>query len=137
MNSSDHAITDIDRRRLGSLITSAGRELGTSKSIGELEALLEDAAPVYEEGNANALIRMNSIVRVVDVDSRADHVVTLIYPDEASDSPNAASVTEPLGVALIGCRVGDVVQWADDSVTRTMYVAEILRQPEGGGLHPR
>ena len=131
MTTSDQLITDVDRRRLGSLLTtSGGRAWGTLQTVGELETLLEDARALSSEEVPESLVTMNSTVKLVDLDSGARRTVTLVYPQDADDSSSAVSVTEPLGVALLGCRVGDVVQSSDESSGGSVCVAEILFQPE-------
>lgn len=131
MTTSDQLITDVDRRRLGSLLaTSAGRAWGTLQTVGELETLLEDALALSSDEVPETLVTMNSTVRLTDLDSGARRTVTLVYPQDAGESPNSVSVTEPLGVALLGCRVGDVVQSLDEPSDKSECVAEILFQPE-------
>jgi regulator of nucleoside diphosphate kinase len=124
-------ITKSDRRRLGSLLTTReGRAWGTLQTVGELEGLLEDAAAVRTSDTPETLVTMNSTVRVVDLDSGEQRTITLVYPQETEESADAISVTDPLGVALLGCQVGDVVQSLDDSIEENLRVIELLFQPE-------
>jgi regulator of nucleoside diphosphate kinase len=73
---------------------------------------------------------MNSTVRVVDVDSGEERTVTLVYPADSGEQADEVSVTDPLGVALLGSDVGDMVQSLDDATTQHLRVAELLYQPE-------
>ena len=127
----DCLITKTDRRRLGSLLTTReGRAWGTLQTVGELESLLEDAAALSARDVPETLVTMNSTVRVVDLDSGEQRTVTLVYPQESDEAADAISVTDPLGVALLGCQVGDVVQSLDDSIEENLRVTELLFQPE-------
>jgi regulator of nucleoside diphosphate kinase len=136
MNDIKHVITDADRRRVGALlITSAGRAWGTLQTNGDLESLLEEASSVHSEDAPQTLVTMNSRVALVDLNSGRRRTVTLVYPQDYGELPNAVSVTEPLGAALFGCRVGDVIEFRDDSVDRSLRVAEVLYQPEHAGAH--
>jgi regulator of nucleoside diphosphate kinase len=128
--SSARTITDVDRRRLGTLtLTREGRAWGTTQSMGELETLLEDALPVVAADAPMTLITMNTTVKLVDVDAGSSRLVTVVYPQDADDVPNAASIVTRSGLALIGCQVGDVLQ-CPDKPGRDIRIAEIVYQPE-------
>jgi regulator of nucleoside diphosphate kinase len=43
------------------------------------------------------------------------------------------SILAPLGTALLGFRVGDVVDWQMPAGTRKLRIDEILYQPEASG----
>ena len=131
--SSDRMITDVDRRRLGTLIsTREGRAWGTTQSMGQLETLLEDATPVVTAEAPETLVTMNSTVKLVDVDSGARRFVTVVYPQDADDVPDEASIVKPLGLALIGCQAGDVLQCPGEP-DHVLRIAEIVDQPERAG----
>lgn len=124
-------VTKADRRRLGSLLaTSEGRAWGSLQTVAELDALLEDAVPIGSRDAPETLVTMNSIVRVVDFESGEERIVTLVYPADSGEWNDEVSVTDPLGVALLGCEVGDMVQSLDDATAQHLRVAEMLYQPE-------
>jgi regulator of nucleoside diphosphate kinase len=134
MSNLDHVVTKTDRRRLGSLLTTpAGRAWGTLETIGKLESLLEDATSVHRNEAPETLVTMNTTVKLVEPNSGARRTVTLVYPQDLGVFPNAVSVTDPLGVALIGCHVGDVIQSQEDASDGNLRVAEIIYQPEHAG----
>jgi regulator of nucleoside diphosphate kinase len=123
-------ITDVDRRRLGTLTsTREGRTWGTTQSMGELETLLEDALPVVAADAPETLVRMNATVEFVDVDSGARRCLTVVYPQDADDVPNAASIVKPLGLALIGRQAGDVLQCPSEP-DHDLRIAEVVYQLE-------
>ena len=133
--SSDRMITDVDRRRLGTLIsTREGRGWCTTQSMGKLEALLEDTESVVAAEAPETLITMNTTVALADVDSGFPRLLTLVYPQDADDAPDAVSVVEPLGLALIGCHVGDVLQCPGEA-GHGLRIAEVVYQPERAGAH--
>jgi regulator of nucleoside diphosphate kinase len=134
---SDRMITDVDRRRLGTLIsTREGRAWGTTQSLGQLETLLEDASPIGAADAPETLVTMNTTVKLVDVDSGARRILTVVYPQDADDVPNAASIAKPLGLALVGCQVGDVLQ-SPGEPDHDLRIAEIIYQPQRADAHHR
>lgn len=132
---SDRMITDVDRRRLGTLISNPeDRAWCTPQSIAKLEALLEEAAPVGAADAPETLVTMNTTVELTDLNSESRRHLTVVYPQDADDVPNAASVDEPLGLALIGCRLGDVLQCPGE-FGHVRRIEEIVYQPERAGAH--
>lgn len=107
----DRTITDVDRRRLGTLVsTHSGRVWCTTPSLHKLEELLEDASAVAASDVPEALVTMNATVELADDASGTRRRLTVVYPQDADDVPNGISITEPLGLALLGCQIGDVLQ---------------------------
>jgi regulator of nucleoside diphosphate kinase len=135
MTSARCFLTDADRCRLGNLLTSReGRAWGTQQLRAELYSVLEEATPIAPYDAPETLVTMNTTVELVDLESRARRVVTLVYPQDVDVVSDSVSVFEPLGVALIGCQEGDVVQCPEEHRSRPMRVARIVRQPEHAGL---
>ena len=61
---------------------------------------------------------------------------TLVYPDEADINEGKLSVLAPLGTALLGMRVGDIVEFEAPAGTRRLKIERVLYQPEAAGdLH--
>jgi regulator of nucleoside diphosphate kinase len=102
--------------------------------MGQLETLLEDASPVVAAEAPETLVTMNTTVKLVDVDSGARRLLTVVYPQDADDAPNAASIVKPWGLALIGCQAGDVLQCPGEP-RHDLRIAEIVYQPERAGPH--
>ena len=130
---SERMITDIDRCRLGSLISAPSTQAwGTAASRFDLEAVLEDSEPVMAAEAPGTLVTMNTTVELEDLNSGSRRIVTVVYPPNADDAPNTVSVVEPLGLAILGCRLGDVVQCPGE-LDHRLRIAEIVYQPERAG----
>jgi regulator of nucleoside diphosphate kinase len=80
---------------------------------------------------------MNSTVRLRDLDSGEVETYTLVYPNEADAEENRISVLAPIGTAIIGYRVGDVIKWPVPGGFVRLRVEEILYQPERAGAPDR
>jgi regulator of nucleoside diphosphate kinase len=90
--------------------TRSGRVWFTAQSLHKLEELLEDAWAVAASEVPETVVTMNATAELADDTSGALRRVTVVYPQDAEDVPDGASVTDPLGIALLGCQVGDVLQ---------------------------
>ncbi len=60
-------------------------------------------------------------------------IYTLVFPNEADIEQNRISILAPVGMALLGYKVDDTVEWhVPDGLSR-LKVKEILYQPEASG----
>ena len=73
---------------------------------------------------------MNSRVRVRDLGSEKETPYSLVFPSDADSNQNKISILAPLGSALFGYRIGDVIEWKVPAGLRRIRVDEILYQPE-------
>jgi regulator of nucleoside diphosphate kinase len=90
--------------------------------------ILVDSACVPKE-----VITMNSTVSVTDTESGEQMTYTLVFPYAANIAENKLSILAPLGMALIGYRKGDLIEWSVPSGVRKIKVNEIIYQPEAAG----
>ena len=127
-------ISDFDRKRLMQLIAGSSKSKNLDKEhLVELEKELKRGI-VFEPRNIpKDLITMNSKVRFKDLDSREEMTYTLVFPGKADISNNKISILAPIGTALIGYRVGDIIEWKVPAGLKRLKVGEILYQPESAG----
>ena len=88
----------------------------------------------------NDVITMNSVaqVQVTDADgSRQEHELTLVFPRDADADAHRVSILAPVGSALLGLRVGDVIDWPmPGGRSARLQVLAVRYQPEAAGeLH--
>jgi len=79
------------------------------------------------------VITMNSKVIISDTESGEKTTYTLVFPSAANISENKLSIMAPLGMALLGYRTGDIIEWPVPSGVRKLKVDEIIYQPEAAG----
>lgn len=123
-------ITEEDAKKLRRLI--AGRRGGRSSDLEYLDMLeqeLDRAEIVEEEAIPRDVVTMNSEVRLKDLDSGETRVYRLIFPTQTR-TENSVSVLAPIGTAMLGYGVGDVIEWRVPKGIRRLKVLEVLSQPE-------
>ena len=76
------------------------------------------------------VVTMNSMIRVRNPDSHEVFTFTLSWPDDADAGNGRINVLAPLGMALLGCSVGQQVEWPVHGEIRRFCVEEVLFQPE-------
>ena len=95
--------------------------------IEELEKLLKNAEVVVEDEVNLDKINVGCIVKVYDVDFDEEMEFKLVGSTEANSLENKISNESPVGHALIGKRVGDVVDVETQSGVIQYKVLDIKR----------
>jgi regulator of nucleoside diphosphate kinase len=127
-------ITTFDLDRLTDLI-EAYRNSGHQKKIpiDILEKELERAEIVDPKKVPTDVITMNSTACLKDLNTGEEIIWSLVFPKDANTEENRISVMAPIGMALLGYRVGDVIEWEVPGGLRKLKVIQTLYQPEACG----
>jgi regulator of nucleoside diphosphate kinase len=124
-------MTEDDLWRLAQLIECALRFQPLShQHLAELKEELNTASVVAKEEIPRDVVTLNSEVRVKDLDSGHESVYKIVFPRDAHVAENRVSVLAPIGTALLGHRVGEIVE-LDRSIGKTrLKVQEVIVQPQ-------
>lgn len=127
-------LTEFDRRRLhGLLQVLRKRSAVDASNLDALELELERAQVVPAECLPANVVSMNSRVILLDVDRGDQTTLSLVFPDARNHDGAAVPVLSPLGLALLGCREGDEMEWATHEGPRRLRVERVTYQPEAAG----
>jgi regulator of nucleoside diphosphate kinase len=127
-------VTDVDSRRLASLIEGLRpTSVRDARSVELLERHLDDADVTPASHIDPDIVTMDSEVRVRDLDTHAMRVFRVVFPRAADAAQGKISVLAPLGMAVLGRRVGDHVRWHTPGGVRGLRVEGVLYQPEREG----
>lgn len=125
-----------DFDRLQALIESPRYRASHAPSLIVLKEQLNRSETVSPAQVPREVVTMRSSVIVRDARSRETLQYTLVYPDEADIENGKVSVLAPLGLALLGKRVGELATFEAPLGTRRLKVESIEYQPESAGdLH--
>jgi regulator of nucleoside diphosphate kinase len=132
---SDRAIvvTEADYDRLRHLLESPAYRTTQAMLLMALKGELDRGQVVAAGEVPRGVVTMRSRVRVRDLSDDAAESYTLVYPDETDINAGRLSVLAPLGTALLGARVGDVVEFDAPAGIRRLKVERVLYQPEAAG----
>lgn len=123
---SERVLTELDHVRLSKLLDA--------KSHNNLEALLDNAELVQSRDVPADIVTMHSQVTIVDTRTGHRDQMTLCYPREADPAKGFLSVLSPVGMSLIGLRLGATATWRTPGGEEgSAKVAEILYQPKASG----
>ena len=127
-------ITETDLKRLRELIMVARQYKKEEEHyLQELEAELERGIVVKSQDIPPNVITMNSEVHLRDLKSNKEKTYRLVFPDNADATQGKISILAPIGTALLGYKVGDIVEWTVPSGIAKLKVEKILYQPEAAG----
>jgi len=124
-------ITDNDMKRLKELIMEADN--GNKKYLRELKDELDKGEVVDSRDIPNNIITMNSKVRLRDINTQKEMICWLVFPDDSNADQGKISILAPIGTALLGYKVGDIIEWKVPAGLTKLKVEEILYQPEAAG----
>lgn len=127
-------ITKFDLERLEELLAVAGefsyRDRG---DLQELEEELHKAKVIDSKEVPPKVVTMNSRVKLHDIDKSQSTVYTLVFPKDADIGAGRLSVLSPIGTAILGYSVDDVIEWRVPKGMRRIKIEEVLYQPEAAG----
>ncbi|MBN1975626.1 MAG: GreA/GreB family elongation factor [Sedimentisphaerales bacterium] len=124
-------ITNYDKKRLLEILQKALLQpKEDTELLKQLQRRLNNASVISQKGTPPYLVTMNCHVGVTDLDENKDMDFWLAYPDEASSENDKLSVISDIGIAVLGLKVGDEVEYADESKIKRLRIARIYYQPE-------
>ena len=127
-------VTEPDRTQLHDMVRAL-RSVGDPfrSHLRELTDALERADVVTPAEVGPDVVTMNSGVRARDVETGRAETFTLVYHGESGMFDSRLSVLTPMGVAVLGARVGDVIEIPIRRGIRRLRIEEMLYQPEAAG----
>jgi regulator of nucleoside diphosphate kinase len=126
-------ITINDYERIMGMIENAALQSKLPDTIEQFVTRLRGAHVLPQENISTDIVTMNSRVQMTKVDSNDKFEITITYPQEANNLVKKISVFSPIGIALLGSKVGDVVSWKIPSGIGEFRVDSVTYQPEAVG----
>lgn len=133
MNKRNAVITNGDFDRLNDLVHSRELRATYGSMVVGLKRELYDGEVVPPDEVPRGVVTMNSTVRFRDLRTREDETYTVVYPRDADVNEGRVSVLAPLGTALLGARIGDIVECKTPGGIRRLRIEQVLYQPEAAG----
>lgn len=118
-------VSKSDFERLSSLAFHSN-----APTAGDLEEELDRAVVVSDQEMPSNVVAMNSTIEFRNLDSNTNSKITLVYPD-AAQGDGSISILAPVGIALLGLRLNDVIEWPmPGGFTRRLQVVGITSRSE-------
>ncbi|MCC5845456.1 MAG: nucleoside diphosphate kinase regulator [Verrucomicrobia bacterium] len=124
-------VTEFDLQRLQDHLDNL--DVKTRKQFQSLDHELSRAKVVDSAKVPASVVTMNSRLAYRDLEEDTVSEITLVFPDQADLDQGKMSVFSPIGTALLGYAVGDVIEWTVPAGTRKLKIEDLLYQPEAAG----
>lgn len=94
---------------------------------------LNRAVIIEPQNIPNDVITMNSQVMLYDSETNEKLEYWLVFPENINIKQNKISVLSPIGCALLGYKINDMIIVKTPKGERKLIVEKILHQPESEG----
>lgn len=125
MNHTPIYLSRYDYTKLRLLLSTALYSRTAQPTLRNLRAELDRAAVIDPAAFPAGVVTMDSRVEFEDVETGEIEAYTITFPERADVDAGRMSVLAPIGTALIGCRVGDLVQWSTPGGIRRLKVRSV------------
>jgi regulator of nucleoside diphosphate kinase len=124
MNPTPLYITRDDHTKLRLLLATAAHS-NASSALRTLRAELDRAVVIDPAAVPDGIVTMDSTVEFEDLGTGEVERYTITFPDRANVERKRLSILAPIGTALIGYRVGDVVTWSTPGGERQLKIRQV------------
>ena len=134
MRKSNIIISSTDHSQLQRLVDSARLDRRVPRqSLDVLEGELARATLVEPADLPRDAIAMNSTFWFRDLDTEELERYQLVYPPDADVTLDRISVLAPIGTALLGFRLHDVVEWKVPRGRRRLEITKVVQEHSAQG----
>lgn len=136
MNNQTILISTVDHAELKELIQANERRSGMmdGPALSRLGGELARAQLVSPDDLPSDVVTMGSVVKVRDMDTDERMQLTVSWPEDANPHEGCINVLAPLGMALLGARVGDDIEWPVPAGARRLRLEAVIFQPRAMSL---
>ena len=130
MNDHPIYITRDDNSKLR-LLLGAALNSNSNSALQKLREELDRAVIVDPAAIPEGVVTMDSTVAFEDLGTNEVEEYTITFPDRANVELKRLSILAPIGTALIGYRVGDVVNWSTPGGLRQLKILRVTPSVSG------
>jgi regulator of nucleoside diphosphate kinase len=123
-------LTTSDRERIIRLLRASKSPSVSGTIRAGLNAGVTTATVVEPTDMPPSVVTMNSIVKLIDIETGEIATYALVYPADANVDRLRISVLAPLGAALLGRSEGEVIEYEVPGGTKRFYLQKVVEQPE-------
>jgi transcription elongation GreA/GreB family factor len=130
-------ITGTDAQRLRRLLACLAQRPGTDRDTQALLRHTLEHARIVSPGQASPHgVGLHSRAVVVDEETWERMTYTLVPPERVDQHADALSILTRMGLAMLGRREGDVVEWGEPDARHRIRIQRVLPQPQPADVEP-
>jgi len=92
-----------------------------------LKLQLKNAQQVTRKNLPEGIVTVDARVTVKNLGSGQEEIFTFVAPDKAKKRNNTESILTQAGLALVGCKVGDVINWVFEEQEKQLEILKVER----------
>lgn len=123
-------VTITDYNRLMELIAPIREKRTVPPMVEMLFDKLSSAKLVPQEEISSKIITMNSRALLKNLSNGWSAEILLAYPKDSDQRKTKISVFTNIGIALLGCKEGQITTWQTPTGWGQFVVEEVMYQPE-------
>jgi regulator of nucleoside diphosphate kinase len=108
------------------LLLNASLRSGTTPALEKLRAELDRATLLDPAAMPPDVVTMGARVQFEDLYSGEIEEYTLTFPDQADIGAGRLSILAPVGIALLGYREGNIVEWPTPGGIRRLQIHRVI-----------
>jgi len=92
-----------------------------------LKNQLKKARQVTRKNLPLDVVTIDTKVTVKNKATNQEEIYTLVAPDRAKRRNNTESILSTIGLALVGCKIGDVIHWNFNAEQKELEIVNVER----------
>ncbi len=97
-----------------------------TKEIRYLAEELKKAKIVKDNKIGNDIVQLNSIVQIEDPENKKIMDFQIVLPSEANLKEKKISILAPIGIALLGFKKNQILEWQMPAGKKTMKIIDVV-----------
>ncbi|EMY71129.1 nucleoside diphosphate kinase regulator [Leptospira vanthielii] len=126
-------VTHFDYNRLKLMISDYTKRNKMDPNTKDLLGEIERAQKVDSHSIPANFVTMNSVIELKNLNELEFQEFRLVFPEDANTEQNKISVLAPIGTAILGYKIGDVIHWKVPGGENQFQITSIKYQPEANG----
>ena len=103
------------------------RKKATAEEEEALKIQLKKAKQVTRKNLPMDVVTVDAKVVVKNTETNEEELFTFVAPDRAKRRNNTESILSTMGLALVGCKIGDVINWNFNNEQKTLEIMSVER----------
>lgn len=136
MNHTPLYISRFDYTKLRLLLATALYSRAGNLALRNLRDELDRAVVIDPAAFPADVVTMDSAVEFEDLETGEIAEYTITFPERADVDAGRMSILAPIGTALIGCRVGNIVKWSTPGGIRELKIRRVTAPANASPASP-
>ena len=103
------------------------RKKATPEEEETLRLQLKNAKQLTRKNLPLDIVTVDAKVTIKNLDTDQDEIYTFVAPDKAKRRNNTESILSTIGLALVGCKIGDIVNWTFGEEEKQLEILNVER----------